>query len=91
MYNYVDDLFLDFIQEQKFKFTFEDYLNHEWQYARTEDYFVYLVGLLIYSYYDDFGYENSSVYKLINLLIKTKLLFLRHIYLYSILYRVYVM
>ena len=54
------------------EYTFEEYLNHDWKYARTEDYFVYLVGLLMYSYHDDFSYETSFINKLIDLLYENK-------------------
>lgn len=54
---YVKSLYLDFIQGNEYKYTFDQYTNFDWKYVRTNSYFVYLIGMLIYQYEDIF--ENN--------------------------------
>ena len=39
------------------KYTFDQYTNFDWKYVRSNSYFVYLIGMLIYQYEDIF--ENN--------------------------------
>lgn len=65
---YVENIYLNFMQGVQFEYTFQEYLNSEWKYIQTNEYFAYLIGLLIYGYDNDYAYEISSVQEIIQIL-----------------------
>ena len=65
---YVENIYLNFMQGVQFEYTFQEYLNSEWKYIQTNEYFAYLIGLLIYGYDNDYAYEKSSVQEIIQIL-----------------------
>lgn len=65
---YVHQIYLDFIQENKFKYTYQEYIAQGWQNIHSEEYFVYLIGLLIYGCEDKFAQNTLLLFDLIKLL-----------------------
>ena len=65
---YIENMYLDFMQENQFQYTFQEYLNSDWKYIRTNEYFAYLIGLLIYGYDNNYAFEISSGQEILQIL-----------------------